>query len=369
MLKSVIRKISYLFIATGAMVLFMGFTAVRADVIKGETSLCGASYVIDNFYNNADDLLIDDEDTFVSTLLSNDFSLPDNAAFAKVDAFLNIRKAPSTDSDIIGYLPKNGVCFIISDPVNGFVKIQSGQVEGFVSEEYLYKRISAKAKLEEIAPIKATAIMGAVNIRKGPSMDTGVVATLAKNASVNVNKSNQVVLGNDKSEWVCVIYNNEPAYILKKYVNVGRNLVYACTVEETFGDIGVKNVTAMRAGIIVEAKKHIGLIYQWGGMSLTKGADCSGFCCAIFKKLGYDLENLAGRSSYEQAYSSVGHKVTFEEAKPGDLVFYKTNKNKISHVAIYLGGGQIIHESSNSKGVIISDINCMKVAMIKNFLD
>ncbi|MCR5829556.1 MAG: C40 family peptidase [Lachnospiraceae bacterium] len=368
MFKSAIKKISYLFMATGAMILLMGYTVAHADVINGETSLCGASFVIDSFYDNADDIITEDEDTFVSTLLSNDMSLPDNAAFAKVDAFLNIRKAATTDSDIIGYLPRNGVCYIISDPEYGFVRISSGEVEGYVATDYLYTGISARSKVEEIAPVKATVNTGAVNLRKAPSLESEIVTTLSKNESLNVDKNNQVVLGNDKSEWVTVIYKDQPAYILKKYVNVGRNLVYACTVEEVIGDIGIKNVTALRAAIITEAKKHLGLKYVWGGLSLSKGADCSGFCCAVFAKCGFDLLDI-GRSSYTLAGSSYGRKVTYEEAKPGDLVFYKLKKGRVSHVAIYLGGGKIIHESSNSGCAVISDIDCMKVAMIKNFID
>ncbi|MCR5431266.1 MAG: C40 family peptidase [Lachnospiraceae bacterium] len=364
------NKISYLFLITGAMIVFMGFNAAHADTVKGETSLCGASLVIDNFYENADDVIIEDEDAFVSTLLSNDLSLPDNAAFAKVDAFLNVRKAATTDSDIIGYLPRNGVCYIISDPEYGFVKIKSGELEGYVAEEYLYKGIAAKAKVEEVAPVVATANSGALNLRSTPSTENSdnVVATIYKNESVLVDTANQVVLGPDKSEWVAVIYDDKPCYALKKFVTVGRNLVYGCSVEEVVGDIGVKNVTAIRAGIISEAKKHLGLKYVWGGLSLKKGADCSGFCCAIYKKCGFDLQSI-GRSSYTLAGASEGRKVTYENAKPGDLVFYKLKKGRVSHVAIYIGGGQIIHESSNSGCAVISDINCMKVAMIKNFLD
>ena len=371
MLRSVCKKISYLFIATGAMVLFMGFTSVRADVITGETSLCGASFVIDNFYNNADDVIIEDEDTFVSSLLSNDYSIPDNAAFAKVDSLLNIRAAASTDTDILGYLPRNGICFLESDPEYGFVKISSGDVKGYVAKEYLYTSIGAKAKAEEIAPVRATVNAPVLNIRSTPEKNSkdNLVEELFSGQSVNVVKGNKIVLDSDKNEWVAVEYDGETCYVMKKYVDVGRTFTYACSVEDVIGETDSKNVTALRASIILEAKKHIGLKYVWSGMSLTKGADCSGFCCAVFSKCGFDLEHIAGRSSSTQAASSAGRKVTYAEAKPGDLVFYRLKKGRISHVAIYLGGGKIIHESSSSGGVIISDIDCMKVAMIKNFLD
>ena len=371
MLKSVFKKISYLFIATGAMILFMGVTAVRADIVKGETSLCGASFLIDNFFDNADDDTIEDENAFVSSLLSNDLSLPDNTAFAKVEDYLNIRKEATTDSDIIGYLPKNGVCYITSDDQYGFVKIKSGEVEGYVATNYLYRGLELKLKLDKIAPIMATVNTGAVNLRSTPSMNNteNIVDTLYKGEAINVSNTNQIVLGEDKSEWVTVLYDNQPAYILKKYVDVGRNLVDACTVEDVLGDIDVKNVTALRAAIITEAKKHMGLKYVWGGTSLTKGSDCSGFCCAVFDKCGFDLNGTAGRSSSTQAASSAGRTVTYENAKPGDLVYYSLKNGRVSHVAIYLGGGKIIHESSSSGGVVISDIDCMRVTKIKNFLD
>jgi len=369
MVKSVSNKIAYIFFAVCAFVLFAGVTSAKAEVFKGENSLCGGSFVIDEFYKNADDVITENEDSFVSSLLSSSEELPGNIAFAKVDAFLNIRKGPSTDSEIIGYLPKDGFCYILSDPENNFVKIESGDVTGYASLDYLYIGSEAREKSDTLGAVRATVSNGLVNIRSSKYIDDdNIVGQIAKGQSLEVSK--ELVLSDDdeEREWVEVEYDGQTCYMVKKYVDVGRKLVYACSIDDVFGENGYKNVTALRAAIVTEAKKHMGLKYVWGGLSLSKGADCSGFCCAVYGKCGFDLLGIA-RSSASLAASSQGRKVSYEEAKPGDLVFYRLKKGRISHVAMYLGGGQIIHESSSSGGVVISDINCMKVAMIKNYLD
>ena len=99
------------------------------------------------------------------------------------------------------------------------------------------------------------------------------------------------------------------------------------------------------------ATQFLGNRYVWGGTSLTSGADCSGFTMSLFKKFGYSLS----RTAAEQAYN--GKTVKSNKLKPGDLVFYHTdrkNKNRISHVAIYIGDGKILHSANKTQGVIIS---------------
>lgn len=99
------------------------------------------------------------------------------------------------------------------------------------------------------------------------------------------------------------------------------------------------------------ATQFLGNRYVWGGTSLTSGADCSGFTMSLFKKFGYSLS----RTAAEQAHN--GKAVKGNKLKPGDLVFYHTdrkNKNRISHVAIYIGDGKILHSANKTQGVIIS---------------
>lgn len=93
----------------------------------------------------------------------------------------------------------------------------------------------------------------------------------------------------------------------------------------------------------------LGTPYRYAGKSL-KGIDCSNFVNEIYKSVfGF----VAGTNSLEQYARS--QRITKDELKEGDLVFFKINKKRISHVGIYLGNDRFAH-SSRSKGVIVSDL-------------
>lgn len=95
------------------------------------------------------------------------------------------------------------------------------------------------------------------------------------------------------------------------------------------------------------ATQYVGNPYVWGGTSLTGGADCSGFVQSVYANFGVSLP----RTSESQMYA--GTEVSYSEAQPGDLICYG------SHIAIYMGGGQIVHASNSAPypagGIKISD--------------
>ena len=105
--------------------------------------------------------------------------------------------------------------------------------------------------------------------------------------------------------------------------------------------------SATRTAIVAYAKQYLGNPYVYGGTSLTNGADCSGFTMRIFEHFGIDT----GRSSRDQA--AKGKEIALSEIQPGDLIFY-ANGDYINHVALYIGGGQIIHASNSKTGIITS---------------
>ncbi len=125
---------------------------------------------------------------------------------------------------------------------------------------------------------------------------------------------------------------------------------------------------SIRAAIANEAPKYLGLKYVWGGTSLSTGADCSGFCWAIYKKCGVDISGLQ-RTSYGMASQSLGRTVSVSEAQPGDLVFYGDSYGNVNHVAIYIGNNTIIHESGYQVGCKKSSIYYRNIIKIKNFID
>lgn len=104
-----------------------------------------------------------------------------------------------------------------------------------------------------------------------------------------------------------------------------------------------------RGGSIVSyAKNFLGNPYVFGGSSLTHGTDCSGFTMSVYAHFGVSLS----RSSYTQVNN--GRKVSMSNLQAGDLLFYSYGGGRISHVAIYMGGGQIIHASNERTGITIS---------------
>lgn len=94
--------------------------------------------------------------------------------------------------------------------------------------------------------------------------------------------------------------------------------------------------------VVNYACQFVGNPYVWGGTSLTNGADCSGFIMSIYAKFGVSLPHSSG------AMAGCGRAVSYSEAMPGDIICYA------GHVAIYMGGGQIVHASNAKDGIKIS---------------
>ena len=93
--------------------------------------------------------------------------------------------------------------------------------------------------------------------------------------------------------------------------------------------------------------------YVYGGTSLTNGADCSGFVMSVFANFGYSLPRVAA------AQCDASTKKDISQLEPGDLVFY--GSGYIDHVALYIGGGQVVHASNSAPyprgGIKISNVN------------
>ena len=148
--------------------------------------------------------------------------------------------------------------------------------------------------------------------------------------------------------WVKVSIDGEEAYISADYVTVEERLDTAVTMTELLYGAGVSDV---RVEMVEYAKQFLGNPYVWGGTSLTKGADCSGFVMSIYKKFGVKL------SHSSRAQANEGKKITASDLQPGDLIFYANSSGTINHVAMYIGGGRVIHASSPKTGIKISKYN------------
>lgn len=117
---------------------------------------------------------------------------------------------------------------------------------------------------------------------------------------------------------------------------------------------------AKRREVVSFALQFEGNPYVYGGTSLTNGADCSGFVMSVFANFGITLPRVA-----DAQYASSGEK-SLEELEPGDLLFY--GSGGISHVALYIGDGRIIHASSSASGIKISDYDYQTPVAVGTYL-
>ena len=261
-----------------------------------------------------------------------------NLGIAHVDNNLNIRAAAEEEGKLVGKLPKDAACEVL-DSDDTWAHIKSGKVEGYVSLEYLLTGIPAKRRAEELAVTMARVTTDSLKVRAQANTESEVI-TLVPNGE-------ELEVADVEGDWVKVYLDDEEVYVSAEYVEVSAELGTAITMTELLYGQGVSDV---RVDLCQYAKEFLGNPYVWGGTSLTRGADCSGFVLSVFKKYGVGLPH----SSVAQ--SGLGTTIKVSEAQPGDLIFYG-NGRSINHVAIYIGGGQVIHASNPKTGIRISNVS------------
>lgn len=261
-----------------------------------------------------------------------------NLGIANVSDNLNIRAIGAEDGRLVGKLPKDAACEVL-DMDDTWAHISSGNVEGYVSRDYLLTGISAKHKAEELATTVAKVTTDSLKVRAEANTDSEVITLVPRGEELEVSAV--------EGDWVKVFLDDDEVFVSAEYVEVSAELGTAVTMSELLYGQGISDV---RVDICQYAKEFIGNPYVWGGTSLTKGTDCSGFVMSVFKKYGVKLP----RNSRAQA--NCGTTIKVSEAKPGDLIFYAKGKT-INHVAIYIGNGQVIHASSPKTGIKISNVS------------
>ena len=249
---------------------------------------------------------------------------------------LNIRQEASTDSEVVGILTNHNACELLED-AGDWYKVTSGKVTGYVSKQYLVIGDEAEAIAEQEIKTVATVNTETLNVRAEKSTEAEVLSQVGNSEAFTVNS---VADG-----WVEISVDDSVGYISQDYVTLAQALPTAKTIEQVkYGD-GVSDV---RASVVSYALQFVGNRYVWGGTSLENGVDCSGFTMRILGKYGISLPHSS------KAQPSYGTKISASEAKPGDLFFYGSGRS-ISHVAIYIGNGQIVHASNKRDGIKVSN--------------
>ena len=260
-----------------------------------------------------------------------------NLGISNVEDNLNIRSIPQEDGKLVGKLPKNAACEILEE-VDGWTHMKSGEVEGYVKSDYLLTGYAAKKRVNEVLNSVAKVTADGLKVREEPNTDAEVITMVAEGESLYVIE--------DLGEWIKVALDDQEVYVSAEYVELGKELDTAITMTEVLYGVGVSDV---RVELCQYALQFVGNPYVWGGTSLTKGTDCSGFTSSVYKNFGMKIP----RTSREQARA--GKEIKISDAKPGDLIFYARGST-INHVAIYIGNGRVVHASNKREGIKTSAI-------------
>lgn len=269
--------------------------------------------------------------------------------------FVYVRKSASTGCKAIGKLHRGSAGTILGKK-GAWVKISSGSLKGYVKKEYLATGADAEKLAEKYGTKYAVLKKGTsvLNVREEKNTSSDIVTQLPEGKRYTVKSEN--------ADWCKVKVKGKSGYVAKEYVHTKYGFKEAKSLKKKTKETVRSYASENKAeSLISYAKQFIGNKYVWGGTSLTNGTDCSGFTLRVFQKFGYSLP----RTSAEQA--GCGSSVKLNELKPGDLVFYKRG-GRVHHVAIYIGGGQIVHAAGAKWGIITSNMNYSRVSHARRIL-
>lgn len=269
---------------------------------------------------------------------------------------LNVREGAKTTSRIVEQVQLGDVVEIIAEQGDWFKIILEDGERAYVKGEYISVH-------RAVATVN---VNGGLNVRDYPSTSTGkVIGKLSSGDEISV----QYAVG----DWYKINQEGFEGFVHKDYVTADflkylptKTLSQVERVKLTQAQVESVNsgatkpvssstttsssvsVSTTGEAIVNYAKQFLGNPYVYGGNSLTNGVDCSGFTSQVMKHFGISLH----RSSSAQ-YANNGYSVARGNEQPGDLIFYGYDGH-VSHVAIYIGGGQIIHANDERTGICIS---------------
>lgn len=300
---------------------------------------------------------------------------------AKVNNYVNVRSDAGETNEIVGKLYDKSVGTYISEK-NGWYQIKSGNVTGYVKAEFCVTGKDAVELAKQVGTRIATVTTTTLKVREEASTEAAVLGLVPMAEELSVVE--------EKDGWIKVDIEEGHGWVSMDYVKLRTDFVKAESREEEAARLAKeaeerrkaraaasantkkptsgsnKNYNAassyipagggstMGNAVSQFALQFVGNPYVWGGTSLTNGADCSGFVMSVYQNFGVSLPHSS--SADRRVGSAVG---SMAEAQPGDLICYS------GHVALYIGGGQIVHASTARTGIIVSEAGYRNILAIR----
>lgn len=327
-------------------------------------------------------------------------------AVAQVNHYVNVRQEPDTESEILGKLYDKSAATVLETTEDGWYRITSGNVNGYVKAEYVVVGDEELAK--SVGTRLATVTTTTLFVRTEPTTEAKVLTMLPDGDDV-------VVTDETTEGWAKVSTADGDGYVALDYVTLSTEYIHAeskaeeearlareeaerqeaaraaeearkareaeaarAAAEQEAARKAAEKQEAKKAGsgssaatgsstgssagsgsgssagqsaqtassngqaVVDYARQFLGNPYVYGGNSLTNGTDCSGFVKGVYAAFGINLP----RTSAEQR--SVGYAVSLSEIQPGDIVCYS------GHVGIYAGNNTLIHASNEKTGITLT---------------
>ncbi len=335
-------------------------------------------------------------------------------SIASESSYVNIRSKADQESEVVGKLYP-GCAADILETDGDWVRIHSGQVDGYIKSEFLAIGTEAEKLIDKVASKFVIVNTETLRVREGQGTDTDIVALIPQGEKYYITK--------EYDEWIEILIDVDDTgegsveqitgFVSRDLVIQDVEFKYAISIEEEKAKLEAeekaKRAEAERLEKLAqeqEAKRQreaseksqaennaqksessknnsstgsnsgsnyadsssgssssgsevagyalnfVGNPYVYGGTSLTNGADCSGFVQSIYSHYGYNIS----RTSSSQSQSA-GKEVSLSSLQAGDLIFYRNGSGNVSHVAMYIGGGRVVHASNPRDGIKTSNVD------------
>lgn len=286
----------------------------------------------------------------------------DNLGVSLASDYINVRSSPKEDgiNNIVGKFPGYAGCNILGEE-NGWYKIKSGSVTGYVRKDLIATGDAAQNLAVQHAQVMAIVNTESLNVRSEASTDSKAWTAVTSGQRYNVlNQLDgwvqlELDAGDDDGE-------DQGAFVSTRDHNVTVQYALQEAIEYYPAVEAANAAMAFRNKIVNFACQFVGNRYVWGGTSLTHGCDCSGFTQSVLKNFGISIP----RVSRDQART--GSKVTSANMRPGDLIFYANRSGTINHVGMYIGNGQVVNAASTRSGIRIYRWNYRTPVAIRNVI-